>query len=266
MKKTTMIKAILAIAGIVNCSSADVVWPSDGEWTALQQGTDLYYDAIGDKNPGSIDLVGTTDTYSAGYSALIENGHVDGGITNDAFMFRLRLGGNGDSGKFVWQAHMDTDGDASNVEWILQLVQSGPPSGQGVEFIQTSVGGTTLGDVDTGSNTSAWLGDINLYSRWTAVSNSTDYHVDIAVPWTTFTSSTGVTELEQIRTVLSTSTAHTGINGDAPLGASLTDQISNVLSDNIPEPAVASLLLGSGFGFLAFRRIFNRHDIDNDSP
>jgi hypothetical protein len=181
-------------------------------------------------------------------------------------MFRLRLGGNGESGQFVWQAHLDTDGDASNVEWILQLIQTGPPSGQGVELIQTSTGGTTLGDVDTGSNTFAWMGDVNLYSRWTAVSNSTDYHLDIAVPWTTFTSSTGVTELEQIRALLSTSTTHTTINGDAPLGAALTDQISSVLSDTIPEPAVASLLLSSGIGFLAFRRIFNRHPTDHESP
>ena len=230
----------------------------------MMRGTDFYYDPAGDKSPSAIDLIGTTDTYSAGYWALIEDGHVSGGVTNDAFMFRLRVGG--ESGKFVWQTHLDTDGDASNVEWILQLVQSGKPAEQGVELIQTAVGGTTLSDVDIGSNTSAWLGDTSLYSRWTAAPDSADFHVDIAVPWNTFTAITSVTEVEEIRAVLSTSTSHSGIGGDAPLGASLSDQISNVLSDTIPEPAVASLLLGSGFGFLVFRRIFNRHDTDNDSP
>jgi hypothetical protein len=266
MKKTTLIKAILAVAGIANCAGADVIWPADGEWTALQQGTDLYYDAIGDKNPGSIDLVGTIDTFPAGSWALIEVGYVDGGVIDDAFMFRLRLDGNGKKRKFNWQVSLDTDGDASNEEWMLQLVQSGKRKGQGVELIQTADGGPTLGDVDTGDNTIAWLGDKKLYSRWTAIADSRDYYVDIAIPWTTFTSITGVTELEQIRTVLSTSSTHTGIKGDAPLGASLSAQISDVLSDNIPEPAVASLLLSSGIGFLAFRRIFNRHPTDHESP
>jgi hypothetical protein len=41
MRKTILIKAILAVAGTMNGAGADVIWPSDGEWTALQQGTDL---------------------------------------------------------------------------------------------------------------------------------------------------------------------------------------------------------------------------------
>lgn len=266
MKKQLWIKGILAVAGIVHCSGAGIIWPSDLEWFALMRGTDFYSDPAGDTSPDPTDLIGTTDTFSSGFWALIDDGHVDGGVTNDAFMFRLRLGGNGESGKFAWQVSLDTDGDASNVEWMLQLVQSGKPAGQGVELIQTADGGPTLSDIDIGSNTSAWLGDTSLYSRWTAIPDSTDYYVDIAVPWTTFTSITGVTELEQIRAALSTSSNHKGINKDAPLGALLTEQINNVLSNNIPEPAVASLLLGSGFGFLVCRRIFNRYPSDNDSP
>lgn len=271
MKRKLWIKVILAAAFVVHGSRADIIWPSESAWNAMMRGTGFYYDPAGDKNPGAIDLIGTTDTYSAGYWALIEDGHVSGGVTNDAFMFRLRVGGQ--SGNYVWQAHLDTDGDASNVEWILQLVQSGKPSGQGVGLIQTAVGGPTLSDVDIGSNPFAWKMNASLYSRWTAVPDSTDYHVDIAVPWNTFTSITGVTESDEIRAVLSTSTSHSGIGGDAPLGASLTDQISNVLSDdfhvlsdNIPEPAVASLLLGSGFGFLVFRRIFKWKPTHSESP
>lgn len=266
MQKRASIKVIIAIAGIVNCSMADIIWPSESSWTALMQGTNFYYDPAGDKNPGAIDLVGTTDTYSAGYWALAEDGYVVGGITEDAFMFRLRLGDDGAGSKFAWQVSLDTDGDASNVEWILQLVQSGKPSGQGVELIQTAAGGPTLGDIDIGNNTSAWLEDANLFSRWSAIPASSDYHLDIAIPWQTFTSVTGVTEIEQLRAVLSTSPSHGSIGGDAPLGALLTDQISDVLSDTVPEPAVASLMLGSGFGFLIFRRIFNRQDSDNESP
>ncbi|MCK5675709.1 MAG: hypothetical protein KAH99_01690 [Verrucomicrobia bacterium] len=252
------------IIGSTIPAKADIVWPADGDWTALMVGATLYFDAKGDQRPSPIDLIGTTDTFAAGYWACIENGHITGGITNDALMFRMRVGG--ESGNYVWQAHLDTDGDASNVEWILQLVQSGGPSSQGVELIKTAIGGTTLSDIDIGSNSSSWLGDLNLNSRWTAISGSTDFHVDFAIPWNEFTTITGVTEIEQIRTVLSTSTTHAGINKDAPLGAALTDQISDVLSERIPEPAVITLLLGTGGGMLAFRRIFKHEPEDDVQP
>ena len=264
MKNSVWIKTILAVACIAGCAAADIIWPSEGSWTALMQGTDYYYDAAGDKSPGAIDLIGMTGTYSAGYWALVEDGHVSGGVTDDAFMFRLRIGGSG--GKFAWQVSLDTDGDVSNVEWILQLVGSGPPAGQGVELIQTAVGGPTLGDVDIGSNTAAWIGETSLCSRWTAIPDTPDYHVDLAVPWDTFTTITGVIQTEQLGAVLSTSPAHNNINGDFPLGATISEQISNVLTDNIPEPAVASLLLSSGIGLLAFRRIFNRQAMGSESP
>jgi hypothetical protein len=269
MKKSVWIITIMAAAGIAGIAGADVIWPADAEWNALMQGTGFYYDAAGDTTPAAIDLVGTTNTYSAGYWALVEDGHVSGGVTNDAFMYRLRVANDGGSPikPYVWQVSLDTDGDASNVEWILELIQSGPPNNRGVELIQTTVGGPTLEDVDTTGNSAAWQGDLSLYSRWESIAASSDYHVDIAVPWDTFKSVTGVTELEQLRAVLSTSVNQQNISGgDAPLGAALTDQISDVLSDTIPEPAVASLLLGSGFGFLVYRRMFNRQATGSESP
>jgi hypothetical protein len=263
MKAKRIAAGIAAIVvGGALVATADIAWPSDEDWTALRRGMDLYFDAVGDQSPGSIDLIGTTDTFSAGYWAFVENGDVAASTTNDAFMFRMRVGG--ESGNFVWQAHLDTDSDASNVEWIFQLVQSGSPGDQGVELVKTAVGGLTLADVDIGSNTSSWLGDLNLYSRWTAIAGSTDFHVDFAIPWSEFSSITGVSEIEQIRAVLSTSTTHAGINKDAPLGAALTDQVSNVLSENIPEPAVVMLLVGAGGGLLAFRRIFKQEAEDID--
>ena len=263
ISKTFYLKAILTGAAIVNCASADIIWPVDIEWNPLMKGTNFYWDTLRDESPRPADLVGTLDTFPAGSWALIEDGYADGGVTDDAFIFRLRLDGDGSTRKFAWQVSLDTDGDASSVEWMLQLVQSGKPSGHGVGLIQTAVGGPNLNDVDIGDNEIAWLGDKDLYSRWITVPDSNDYYVDIAIPWTVFTSITGVTELEQLRAVLSTSSTHTGIKGDAPLGAGLSVQISDVLSDNIPEPAVASLLLSSGIGFLAFRRIFNRHGAES---
>lgn len=245
---------IALILGTACFAKADVIWPADADWTALMVGTDMYHDAVGDQHPGSIDLIGTTDSFSAGFWAFVENGDLVNGVASDVFMFRMRVGG--ESGNYVWQAHLDTDGDASNIEWIFQLVQSGSPKSRGVELIKTAIDGTTLADIDIGGNTSSWLGDLSLYSRWSPIEGSADFHVDFAIPWSEFKAITGVEEIEEIRTVLSTSTTHSGINKDAPLGASLTDQISNVLSESIPEPAVVTLLLGSAGGLLAFRRIF----------
>jgi hypothetical protein len=255
-----IIIAALAIGNML-VAQADAVWPADGAWTALTIGPSLYNDISSEINPASVDLVGTADSYSAGYWALVENGDILGGVTNDAFMFRMRLRGNGDGKKFVWQTHLDTNGDSSNVEWIFQLVNSG--SGNGVELIQTAVGGPTLGDISTVSNNS-WLGTLELYSRWIAISGSTDFHVDFSIPWNEFSAITSVTDIRQMRAVLSTSAAHNQTNKDAPLGRALGDQISNMLSETIPEPAVVTLLLGTGGGMLAFRRIFKGFPEDND--
>ncbi|MEN8254940.1 MAG: hypothetical protein ABFR33_05660 [Verrucomicrobiota bacterium] len=266
MKTKWKMAVVVAMAtGSLNMAGADIIWPADGDWTALMSGTDMYHDPSGDQTPASIDLVGTTDTYSAGYWALVEDGDIIGGTTNDAFMFRMRLRANGDGKNYAWQTLLDTDGDASDVEWIFQLVQSGNPSNRGVELIKTAVGGTTLGDINIGSNTAAWLGGMSLYSRWSAITGSTDFHVDLAIPWNEFSTITGVAEIGQIRTVLATSTSHANTGKDAPLGLALTDQVSDVLSETIPEPAVVSLLLGTGGGMVFFRRIFKRKKEDQPS-
>ena len=239
---------------------ADIIWPSDNDWNPVWVGTQYYYDDLGDQNPESVDLIGS-GANSAGYWLKLENGFVNGSETDDAFMFRIRLRGAGSSGtggQNVWQVHMDTDGNANNVEWILQLVQSGNQSGQGVILIQTAVGGSTLGEVDTGSNTASWQGSKAGFSRWNTAPGGTNAFVDLAIPWTEFSTITGVSAVEQLRVIISTSTSHANITKDAPLGATLSDQISNVLSENIPEPTVVSLMLGAGGGLILFHRLRKR--------
>ena len=264
MKSKRIVPILIAIAGSALMSTADVIWPADGAWQELKIGANKYFDTRGDQSPSSIDLIGDAASYSAGFFALVENGDITGGVTNDAFMFRLRVGGN--SGNYVWQAHLDTDGDNTNVEYIFQLVQSGNPGDQGVKLIKTLVGGTTLGDISVDTKVAVdWSGSLSLYSRWTAVAGSaTDFYVDFAIPWSEFTAITGVAALRDIRAVLATSSTHAGINKDAPLGGSLATQISDALSASIPEPAVVTLLLGAGGGILASRRIFKRKPEEDD--
>ncbi len=252
-----------SLALLSTASMADLYWPEEGDWIPLMQGAGFYSDDRGDQNPASVDLIGTTNIYSAGYWAHVQDGHDANGTLDDLFLLRLRMGGEG--GNYVWQAHLDTDGDASNVEWIYQLVQSGNPEDYGVMLVKTSVGGATLQDVDIGGNTTAWKGDAAVYARWSQVFGTGDYHIDLAIPWSEFRSATGVSEINQIRIVLSTSTSHSSITKDAPIGASLTEQISNVLSENIPEPAVATLMIAAGGGLIAFRRLFptrGKHEAD----
>lgn len=43
-------------------------------------------------------------------------------------------------------------------------------------------------------------------------------------------------------------------------------QISNVLSGNIPEPAVVTLLIGAGRGMIDFRRIFRLQSDKDEYP
>jgi hypothetical protein len=258
-----IIVAIVAFLFLaVPAGVADIIWPADNDWTAIKIGADNYFDNEGDQHPDAIDLIGTTSSYSAGYWAYAENATIYNGALEDLFMIRMRVGGNG--GNYAWQAHLETDGDSTNVEWIFQLVQSGNPSNQGVELIKTAVGGTTLQDVDIGSNSASWLGDEAVFARWSAVPSTTHFHLDFAIPWSEFETITGVSDLGDLRLVLSTSSSHSGINKDAPLGGALTDQISNALSESIPEPTVATLLLGAGTGMIAFRRLFNRETKDQE--
>ena len=78
----------LVMAGNMLAAQADAVWPADEDWTALKVGSGLYNDISSEINPAAVDLVGTANSYSAGYWALVENGDITGGVTNDAFMFR----------------------------------------------------------------------------------------------------------------------------------------------------------------------------------
>lgn len=245
------------LVGLGLPTMADIIWPADGAWNPVYKGSDYYYDAAGDVTGGGnpqLDLIGTTNTYSAGYWAVVNGGYT--GTGSDAFIMRMRLGGDGSSSPNAWIALLDTDGDTSDVEWALEVVQSGGTDN--VRLVQAIVGGPTIGEV-TLTNSPVWSGNIPEFSRWTAIPSTTptQYHLDFAVPMDAFLASTGLADLHDTRVVLGTSTTHTGFNnGDFPLGALFSEQVSNVLSENVPEPAVVTLIIGAGFGMLVSRRLF----------
>lgn len=237
-------------------SMATIIWPADNAWNPVYKGSDYYNDPAGDVPPGNpqLDLIGTSNTYSAASWAIVQDGWDVG--PQDALMMRMRVGADGSSSPNAWMALLDTDGNTNDVEWALQLVMSG--GNDDVRLVEATTGGPTIGEVVL-SGTPAWSGDIAEFSRWTAIPSTTQYHADFAIPWNSFEGVTGLTDLSDVRVILATSTTHTGFNnGDAPLGAGFSEQVSNLLSEDIPEPAAATLIIGMGSGMLFFRRRFSR--------
>lgn len=253
--RRAILAAVLSYA-VATPVAAHLVWPTESEWSALTTGGGFYWDERRDQAPAWIDLVGDAQNFSAGFWAYVVDGHDDGGgLFSDALLFRMRLRGSGDGKNTAWQVFIETDGNPNTVEWVLEAVGSGNP--KQVQLIATLTGGPRFRDVDTGKNQPSWARPISDYSRWTAVGDGTgDYFLDFGIPWPAFEAHTGVTSYEQLRVVLSTSTTHSGINKDSPLGTSLNDSISDALSDAIPEPATIGLLLAALFTTLGMRRIF----------
>lgn len=254
--KITAIALTALILPVV--SSADIIWDGLTNWVSITIGGSVYNDPA-DQNPGSVDLIGNS-TKAAGFWQFSE------GLTpaEDIFAFRLRVSALPNNPQNVWQILFETDGDETNVEWILQLNYSGKDDGVFLTKTATGGDGPSLGAITTVS-TNHWEGTTAGYSQMTLAGTDLDGQkddafIDLGVPWQEFSQLTGAAAVDQLRVAVTTSTTHTGVNKDAPLG---TDGpalvlVSDTLSDTIPEPAVVSLLLGAGGGMIFYRRIFRR--------
>jgi hypothetical protein len=251
--------SVLFLLLVAAAAEAAPTWPSsDSSWTAFQSGSSPLTDPTNDVNPESIDVVGSS-SYPAGYWYEDISSWSD-----DYVMFRMRTSADGTSGNYAWQVMLDLDTD-SDIDWVLQLNQSG--STTGVFLSQATTGGTQFKDVVL-AGTPAWNGAISTYSRWVSTGannfgNGTDYFLDLAVPWATLMYTTGIMPGGAFRIGLSTSTTHQGINKDFPINLSSTSNVSggwtdtmNFSSQHNPEPGT---LLLTGFGiagtFLARRRL-----------
>lgn len=261
MKFKTVMVAV-AILAIPLGSSADIVWNGLTNWVSITIGGITYNDPT-DQSPGSVDLVGNS-TEAAGFWQFSE------GATpaEDILAFRLRVSAMPNNPQNVWQILVETDGDTSNVEWILQLNYSGKDNGVFLTKTLLSGNGPSLGDIATES-TNHWEGTTSGFSQMTLAGTDLDGHkedafIDLGVPWQEFSLLTGASSAGDLRVAVTTSTTHTGVNKDAPLGTDGPDLVlvSDTLSDSIPEPAVASLLLGTGGALIFCRRVFKRKDAE----
>jgi len=165
-------------------------------------------------------------------------------------------------GQFVWTALLNMDGD-SDVDWAVQLDLSGDNQ---VELVEAISGGPANGwDVILADGPHGIGFDAAAYSRFVNASGALnppytgsqfhgpgpandDWFVDIAVPLTTFTATTGWEPGDPLGIAFSTSSTHTLDNKDRPDYGDWGDMPA--------VPAPGALVLGSLGAFVVgwFRR------------
>ena len=244
---------------------ASVTWPTDTEWNALNDGSGEYSDVSGDGgSPGNsdpaLDIVGD-DTHSAGYLLYAEQGS----ITNLFLRMRLDAAPNGKK-DVTWFFLFDTDSSAG-VNYIVTLqgtMQSTTFSSGYLTIQEVTTGGT---DSDALRSTVVWstvatTDNMRFGIADTSINTSQDYFVDMVVPWDEFSLQTGVLSTNEGASVaLATDDAYTGtdainlgIGGDVGFVGSGETDLTQSLSEAIPEPAIASLILIFGGILIATHR------------
>jgi hypothetical protein len=246
--RRTVLSVLLLIGILAGPAHAALVWPSSTDWNAIQVNGGNLTDPAG-PTPDTIDIRGDS-TYAAGYWAH------DG--VNGYIFFRMRLDEKPSSLTSVWQFLLDTDSD-SGIDWIVQLDESGDNR---VELVATATEGSTFKDV-TLSSTVSWNGATSTYAKFTdptgdgsSFDGDNDTFLDLAVPWSSFSSATGLSTSSSFRIALSSSTTHSGINKDFPLGlgsgSSVADGFSDVIN-GVPEPGTW-VLFAAGLALLILSR------------
>lgn len=231
-------------------ADAVAVWPNEPDWQALTFGGGNYWDPTGDQSPKTVDMVGNA-TYASGYWYQSEI------ADQNQLSLRMRVDGDGSNSRDVWQFLFDTDNDATTIDWVLEVRQSGNPSGRQVMLTSATTGGPTFGDVVL-SSSFAWTGTLADWTRWSAAGDgsnfggNTDYFLDVAIPLDLFLSITTPNDPNAFRIGLSTSTSHTQLNKDLPADLNSGSPISGSMSGAIPEPNTAAML-ALGLAALALR-------------
>lgn len=236
MKWLNLVLGMMTISCIPWLSAqAAPSWPGlDSDWDVVTIGGATYIDARtndawdnrGTPPQGPVDIVGGIDQSG--------NGPFAAGFWSqnaEDLMFRMRVDTNpGVGGQFVWTALLNTDADSA-VDWAVQLDLSGDNQ---VELVQALSGGPDNGWDVILANPAHTIGyDPDEYSRFVNASGSLDapytgsqfhgpgpatddWFVDIAVPLSTFTETTGWEPGDPLGIAFSTSSTHVLSNKDRP--------------------------------------------------
>ena len=259
MRKYIYIVTILLIANMVRAST---IWQEDSDWIPLYTLSDAASD-IGNNGHSYLDIVGDA-TYASGFLQFYNS---DSTASEDLLLLRLRLNGKKNKMKGSWQFFFETDGD-DEVEWVLQL-SSDDLTSEGTIQMGTS-SGESESDITFGSV--AWTGSYEDNVHWTGEATGDgsqfggddDYFLDLSIPWNSFSSLTGIdTNAPSFRVAIASSQQSGQLSDGGAAEISTSDPITSFedfgdYSGVIPEPAVATLLVGTGAGLLISRRVFFR--------
>ncbi len=246
-----LLGALFSCLLLAGSASGAAIWPIGG-WTTVTLGGVDYSDPGGDSNPDPTDLVGGNDGTGDFAAAFWHSS-----LADDQLSLRMRLDDSGSSSNHIWQFLFETDGDATTIDWVLEVRQSGNPAGRQVIFTPTTSGGPTFNDVAL-SSTFAWTGALDDWRRWGAAGDGSNFNgnadsfLDVAIPLSTFQAITGLSPADIFQLSISTSTSHTQINKDVPLGLSLSAPVSSAFSNFVPAPEPGpGALTGAGLCALA---------------
>lgn len=240
-------------------TQAALTWPGvSSEWTALTTGGgSLFYGDPDDENPGSVDIEG--DAIHAALFWYYQDSETPLDESDDQLLFRIRLDSEPNNPQYTWQILLDTDDDVY-LDYVLEYDTSGTPDA--IKLAPTGVGEATVSAVTIDTASLLWSSALVAdFTRFVAADDGSnfdgnpDVFLDLGIPWSDFSTATGLTTSDSFRFGVSTSTTDQSINKDVPLGLTSTASVEDLLGDAIivPEPGGLSLL-GMAAGFTLLRR------------
>jgi len=220
----------LSIILIIPLTRSVYAWPSS--WITYTKGGDALWDPD-DESPKPIDIRGDSSNPAGFY-----------GQDSSGLYFRQRVDGDpsgpGMFAQYMWSVLVESDGDPATYEWLLAI--DGGVEEQ-VELWQNTVKSNSPTD---SAESEKWSDSTGTYARIVAATSTfdgdSDYYVDWYVPWSTFTSQTGLNENSTIRLFFGTSTNHKNINKDLQAGDPGT--LSDGFGDQVTPSGAPPIVLG----------------------
>lgn len=258
------IKLLASLALLAATTHAAVInWPGTGSWWPLYSPTGSYVDVpndIGNSGHEYLDIVGDA-THAAGY-LMYRSALGTPSETENQLLIRIRLDETKNKMPGAYQVFFETDGDDS-VEWVLQLSTTDLDTSALLEFGAAS--GTNRNGIAFG--TVAWSDGSGGYYHYSGLATGDgsgfdggpDYFLDVAMPWDTFSTLSGISSTNDPFRIMITSSQSSGQIDDGDVGnSSVAPNVDfffkDVYSASIPEPGALNLVVLSAAMFYARRR------------
>lgn len=206
-------------------------WPG-GNWRALQRGNNAFLGDTSADQTNWHDIVGNQQYPAAFWQH-----------SQSFVYFRMRVDRSGqgkNNASWQWPLYVDeTDQPGpQDVDWVVEVREKA-----GIVELAPVAPGDTWGDVQIGNEQGWYTDDIEDYRRWvgptgdgSSFDQDADVFLDAAVPWSEFTTLTGVEDGEPFRINFSTSKSDNAIDRDSP-EQGFSEPVAT------PEPGLGVLLI-----------------------